>query len=410
MLIIKNTFQFHHFMRAKASQLVLTLIACPLCLFAQGTRQLGEYLADIGEYIGDARFEVLLPSAADPVTYDITLQSKSVDNDSLAPCDYLIRWSSELPSGVISGFSAYYSGNHYRFRNNKLQEYHIDEDESAFMPMGKGSEKMGVQSTAQFGEFIPQFIGKRLIEMSSDSTYQYSFHPDTLVSGAKRIVVEGVKRNQGYDVQRFKYVFDKDTKLPLSIDFENSPGSISEQLVTVTYSGASAQNPIEISEEGLIAEWPEVFEKYRESTFRVDNLVNDYLPAFSSQMLGSQERFTHHLREPLGATTIIAVIDPEVSSAQATVEAVRGAVEALPMRVSVIWAFPTNREDAVLGLLKNIKEDEKVLLSANGLIRNAGITLFPTLLIVSSEGIVEDVVTGFNNQLEEIVILKSYKK
>lgn len=397
-------------MRAKASQLALFLIACPLCVNSQGARQLGECLANMGQYLGDASFEVLLPSAADPVTYDITLQSKLAENDSLAPCDYLIRWTSELPTGAISGFSAYYAGNHYRFRNNKLQEYHIEENESSFLPMGKGSEKMGVQYTAQFAEFIPQFIGNKLIEISEDAAYQYSFHPDTLVSGAKRIVVEGVKRNQGYDVQRFKYVFDKETKLPVCIDLEYSPGSISEQFVTVNYYDESQHGPIEITEDGLITEWPEIFEKYRESTFRVENLVGDYLPAFSSQMLGSQERFTHHLREQLGTTTIIAVIDPEVSSAPATVEAVRNAVDALPMRVSVIWALKTNREEAALGLLKNIREDEKALMSANGLIRNAGITLFPTLLIVSNEGIVEDVVTGFNNQLEEIVILKSYKK
>ena len=391
-------------MRAKLSQLVLIFVACPLSIMAQGAGQLGQSLLNIGDYAGSARFEALLPSAADPVVYDIALQS-AAPADTLAPCGYTIDWAAESQSGTLSGFSAYFDGHHYRFRNNKLQEYHLADNSTAFLPAGPGSQAQGVQSRAQFADLLPQFLGAKMIEIASDSSYIYTYNQDKLIGGKPRIVVEGVKMSRGYETQRFTYVFDQETLLPVHIDQINSPGSISEQLVTVTY-GTASQEPIELTEEGLMKRWPDAFERFRQSTFRVENLVGEFLPAFSCPVAGSADRCTHHVGEPLDAPTIIAALDPAVGTNAETVQALRRAVDQLPVRAEIYWAFKTNKEDEAIAAIGNLGPDERALLSANGLMRDAAITLFPTIIICSADGKVAEVICGYNNTIEEIVIQK----
>lgn len=391
-------------MRAKLSQLVLIFVASPLSVMAQGAGQLGQSLLNIGEYMGSAKFEALLPSAADPVVYDVQLQS-TASADTLAPCSYSITWATESPSGPLTGFSAYFDGHHYRFRNNKLQEYHMAENETAFLPSGPGSQAQGVQSRAQFADMLPQFLGAKMIEIASDSSYIYTYSPDKLVGGKHRIVVEGVKMSRGYETQRFTYVFDKETLMPVLIDQINSPGSISEQLVTITY-GPASQEPVTLTEEGLVERWPDAFERFRQSTFRVENIVGESLPAFSCPMAGSADRCTHHVGEPLDAPTIIVALDPAVGTNAETVQAVRQAVEQLPVRAEIFWAFKTNKEDEAIAAIGSLGPDEKALLSANGLMRDTGITLFPTIIICSADGKVAEVICGYNNAIEEIVIQK----
>lgn len=391
-------------MRAKLSQLVLIFVACPLSILAQGAEQLGKSLLNITEYTGSAKFEALLPSAADPVVYDVQLQS-SAPADTLAPCSYSITWSTETPSGPLTGFSAYFDGHHYRFRNSKLQEYHLEEGETPFLPAGPGSQAQGVQSRAQFADLLPQFIGAKMIEIASDTSYIYTYDPEKVIGGKRRIVVEGVKMSSGYETQRFTYVFDKETLMPVLIDQINSPGSISEQLVTVNY-GPADQEPVELTEQGLMQRWPDAFERFRQSTFRVENLVGQALPSFSCQMAGTPERYTHNVGEPLDASTIIVALDPAVGTNAATVQALRRAMEQLPVRAEILWAFKTNKEDEAIAAIGRLEDDEKALLSTTSLMRDAGVTLFPTIIICSADGKVKEVICGYNNNIEEIVIQK----
>lgn len=391
-------------MGAKLSQLVLILFACPLSILAQGAEQLGASLLHTSEYSGKATFEALLPSAADPVIYEVELQSE-FSTDSLAPCSYYITWATQSPSGPLTGFSAYFDGHHYRFRNNKLQEYHFSENETAFLPGGEGTMDQGVQSRAQFADLLPQFLGAKMIEIATDSAYSYTFHPDTLVNRKRSIVVDGVKMSRGYETQRFTYVFDKETLMPVLIDQVNSPGSISEQLVTVAY-GQSEQEPFSLSEQSLMERWPDAFERFRQNTFRVENLVGEAMPAFSCPMAYSADRCTHHAGEPLGVPTVIVALDPSVGTTYETVQSVRRAVEQLPSRTEVYWTFRTNKEDEAVNAIDTIGPDERILLSANGLMRDAGITLFPTIIICSADGKVAEVICGYNNTIEEIVIQK----
>lgn len=394
-------------MRAFLTLFVLSLIVNPLGVGAQGVGLFCDRLKSTPEYMADAKFEVLLPSHEDPVTYSLTLQSEAV-TDSLAPCQYVIRWSTDSPSGQLSGFSAYFDGNHYRYRNNRLQEYHVESNAMVFSPQGSSGAEFatGVQNQAQFADLLPQYLGYKLQQIVSDTCYHYVFHADTIVQSRRAIVIDGVKRTGGYDAQYFVYAFDKDTGMPFYIDILTGPGSISEQAITVAYS-APSQPAVAYSEEALMKQWPEVFERYRESTFGVESLVGNYLPDFSCQILGSTERLAHMRGDKMNGPTVIVALDPEVASTSATIEAVRQAKDMLPSGVNVIYAFNTNRGDEVEGLLQSPVGGETALTSATSLTRNCGITLFPSVIFVNSNGKVQDVSLGFNNDLSSIVIEKA---
>lgn len=383
------------------------LIANPSGAAARGIGDLADFLMTLPQYGATAHFEVLLPSAREPVEYDMELRSAMPEQaDTLAPCHYVISWTAHSPSGPRTGFSAYFDGSHYRYRNERLQEYHASESLMPFQPRGAGSQlRYGVQCQAQFADLLPQFLGARLAEMESDTAYVYEYHADTLVAGGRRaIVVEGVKRAAGYDAQVFAYTFDRDTRLPLQAEIESSPGSISEQLVTVVY-GADELAPAEMTEEGLMEMWPEVFEKYRQDNFRAEHLVGAYLPGFSCPQLAG-ERYAHHRGDALERPTVIAVIDPEVASAAQTIEAVRQAAAQAPTAVDVVWAFATNRSDEAASLAGELQPGERALVSAGSLARSCGVALYPTLLIVGRDGKVADVVTGHNKELASTVIQK----
>lgn len=356
--------------------------------------------------MANAHFEVLLPQSQDPVTYEIILQGQAAAQpDTLAPCDYLISWVTDSHGNEIKGFSAYFDGHHYRLRNNKLQEYHYAEAPEPFSDMRRGV-RGGVQQSAQFAEYLPQFLADKFRQMTVDTSYRYAFHPDTLVRGKHRIVVDGTKITSGYESAIYEYVFDKDTGMPVSVSLVNSPGSISEQLIDVTY-GPTQAEPVQLTEAGLIAQWPEEFELYRQSSFRSENLVGKPLPSYTCAYLDGKGRAEHMAGQPLPRPMAIVVIDPQVSSSAATISAMRQAVDAIPTNIDLAWAFSDNNADEALALIGELLPGEQAWLSARSLVRNSGITLFPTVMLINSDSTVADVIPGYNKELSEIVIQKA---
>lgn len=381
------------------------LIVNPVSASAEGVEQFTDRLDAIDPYTSSARFEVLLPQAQDPVTYSLTLQSSPAPADTLAPCSYLISWATESHGSEIKGFSAYFDGDVYRFRNNKLQEYHYAQNPEPFTSSRSGV-RGGVQQSAQFSEYLPQFIAQRLRDMAADSSYRYAFHPDTLVGGKHCVVVDGHKETMGYVSSEFQYVFDRSTAMPVSISLVNSPGSISEQLVDVTYSAATA-DPVALTEQALIEMWPEEFELYRQDSFRTENLAGKPMPSYSCPYLNGQGRAEHIAGQPMQRPAIITVIDPQVASAAQTIADVRLAADALPQAVDIVWAFTDNHADEAAALVGDLLPGETALISARSLVRNCGIALFPTIILVNSDATVADALPGYNNQLSEIVIQKA---
>ena len=119
------------------------------------------------------------------------------------------------------------------------------------------------------------------------------------------------------------------------------------------------------------------------------------------------ERYTYHRGDGFPRPVVIAVIDPEVASAPATVSAIRNAVNSMPSATDIIWAVKSRHIDTIESLLGyGLKEGETILAGANSIIRDCGITAFPAMIFVGRDGIIKSVHIGANKNLEEIVMQK----
>lgn len=369
-------------------------------------QSLGRALADMGDYSGDCRYEVLLPTSRRPVVYEIGLFSRAAAGDTLAPADYVIDWAVAKDGNSSRGFSAYADGNHYRFRGDRLQEYHYTDDPVPFAP--RGTVDGGVQNNAQFTDLLPQYIGRKLIDMAADSSYRCDYLPDKTVNGRRCIVVDGVRTFGGVDALEFVYAFDRETLMPVSADFEANPGQIGEQTITAAYSyPATRIRPYEaITEDALMAVYADAFGNCRESDFRLDNMPGRKLPEFTAPTV-TGERYTRHKDDGFAVPTVIAVLDSEIGSAGATVEALRRAADAMPMQTDIIFAFVSNDIDAIEALTGAAREGEHILMSARRLARDCGVTATPVIIICDRDAVVKEIINGYNNDLTDVVIQKT---
>lgn len=385
----------------KALLLCITFIT-PLALSARNDEvaSIGRRLADAGCYRADARFEVLQPNSDIPVVYELSLMSAPTPSDTLSPCDYLIDWTLHTPAGTTStGFSAYAAGHHYRYRDSRLQEYHMTDAAEPFAPDGRTDR--GVQRQAQFVEYLPQMLGLRLIEMADDSTFVM-----TVDSHADAVTVSGTERVRGYDCREFSYRFDKKSGLPVEIEIDANPGMPSEQILTLRYSPASDTGCPAIDETMLIGRYPEVFERYRHDSFSLMSLPGARMPAFESRTADGR-RYTHASGEPFSCPTVIAVLDSRVGHTDEVVEALRSACGQSPVSVSLLLAFIDNDTEAISLLSGAGIPDETVLVGARALARDCGVTDTPSIIICRPDGTVADVIIGRNNDMVSDVIQKT---
>ncbi len=358
-----------------------------------------------GSYADTCTYEVLLPSLSEPVTYSISLESEAAPADTLAPCHYIISWSLPAPSGISKGFSAYFDGAHFRFRDTRLQEYHTEEGLEPFAP--GGNPLRGVQQQVQFAELLPQFIAAKLRRMEADSTYIYTVTADSVVDGRHSTVVEGLQRASGYDGNEFTYIFDATTMLPLRIELENNPGQIGEQSIAVSYSGSPSKPSGHIDLATLSAANAEAFEKYRSSNFSLETLPGLPLPEIAAATLGG-ERYSHHRGEALAAPTVVVFFDTTVATTPEVINSVREALAMLPRQVDVVWGFLDHRADDVQPLVPRALPGETTLLHASGAARNCGVgALTPVIIFAKSDGTVSDFIRGFNQDLTSLVIDKA---
>lgn len=396
-------------MKKYRASVVLASIAAMFCpgMYAMSLEELSARLSETKCFADSCTYEVLLASLAEPVSYGITLESSlPTKTDSLAPCDYYISWTLPAPSGVSEGFSAYFDGSHFRFRDKRLQEYHAEEDAEPFAPGGDVSR--GVQAQAQFTELLPQFIGARFSEMANDTTYLFKLSADTVVDGRKSIVVEGVRRVNGFDGAEYLYVFDVGTLRPLRMELENNPGQIGEQSIVVTFRGKVGNSAgCGINLDKLMARESEAFEKYRESTFTLESLPGRPLPEIAAPTT-TGERYFHGHGTEFASPTIVAVLDASVGSTPEVIDAVRSAVGVLPMQIDVIWAFVNHRAEDVEAVMASIVPGETLLMHSGSVARDCGTaSLTPVLIFVAPNGVVDDFIAGYNQNLRSLVIEKA---
>ncbi len=384
-------------------------LACCIASGAQAsqTDQLHDLAAELSamtDFNSAATYEVLLPTSEFPVVYNINLASTAASpSDSLAAADYLIEWSLEKDGNKSEGFSAYFPGNHYRYRDQRLQEYHADWDATPFLPGNDVSR--GVQNQAQFCDLLPQYIGLTFQSMLSDTTYKYTVHPDTIISRRHVMAVDGVRSFQGIEALEFLYILDKDNLRPIRSEFVSNPGQIGEQLISASYDYNSSKKDFTVakSEEELIARYPTIFEKFRESTFRLENMPGRRLPSFSAPTT-TGERYTITKADQFAVPTVIAILDAEVGSTQQTIQLLRDAIDSLPMQADLIMAFINNKVDAIEALTSQIRPGEHILMSARGLARDCGVSVTPVILICDRSATVKDLHIGFNNDIGDFVI------
>ena len=347
---------------------------------------------------GEVRFEVMLPNAPDPVVYTIDIESRNEPNDTIAGCDYLLDWTLHKRDGCgnpVNGFAAYFSGNHFRYRDIKLQEYHVSDDPTPF----RGEN--GVAVSAQFASLVPQLMARQVMEMATDSAWVCNV---TQKNGLA--TVRGVERRRGYDAMEFEYVFDTKTGLPVSIDQLFNPASITEQTNTAHFSWTFPKDCKALTEESLISRYPSVFEKYRASNFKVHSLLGMSLPSFSARTADGA-RYVHDRNTGFTQVTVIALLDPAVASAAETVTDLRAASDASPVPFNIIYAVSDNDTEKLRTLTGSLRDGETALSSARSLIRDCGITVFPTLLFCNTNGIIKEIQLGTNNNLTDIVIQKT---
>ncbi len=362
--------------------LILTTLTSALAANALTLDEVRARLADIGCLYGKARFEVLMPSASEPVVYNIDL-TVMTPGDSLAPCNYVIEW--QLPRGgrVSTGFSSYNAGDHFRYRDTRLQEYHHADDPIPFNTPGGG-----VQGKAQFVDLLPPFIAGKLAEMAADSTYMSTYNESSTT-------LKGVRRVNGNDVYEYSYRFDPERGLPLQSDFEYNPGSISEQTVSVSYTWYKAAPCPTLDEAYMVERFGDAFEKFRTSTFRVENMRGAAMPTFS--YAAANQRRQHNRGEAdLPAPLLIVFADASVVSTPQAINAVRTATSSLPMALATVYAFADNNapEGFVAG------DGEYTMHRPQGIVRKCGVTAYPTFLLVGSDGVVADVLVGMDADLE----------
>lgn len=353
-------------------------------------------LADFG---ARATFEVWLPSASQPVTYQLELyQADVVGVDSLMPCRYLIDWTLHTPLGDSEGFSAYFGGNYYRFGNNKLQEYHAVEDADVLAPDGQPAN--GVQRRSQFVDLLPAVLAVELHNMAVNPAYTCE-----LTERNGQTTIEGRLDVRGQTAKQFKYVFDTASAMPVQLDIDTSPDLISEQNITVKYQDA-AYRTVPESEDALVALYPDEFARYRRSNFRLVSLLDQPAPEFAIAQLGG-ERYIHHRGEAFGIPTVIAFLDTAVGEPAESAAALRQAADEYPGALQLIIAFDDNRAEEVAAVAGKTRPDEVVLTGARAMARDFGVVDRPTVVLCDAQGNIRHIIVGMNKMLADEVLHQS---
>lgn len=378
----------------------------PLCLNAQGTADVARALAGMDGYRAEARYNVTLPSRQDDVVYTLSLSQEPTPADTLCPAAYMLSWSLPTPSGLAEGWSAYFDGNLYNYRSGRLREYHTAWDAAPFASRGSGTHVVkGVQLSTQFADLLPSFLSRELSSMASDSTWTLDPLRPARVDGQDALRLDARLDIAGERIQEKTYYFDASTLRPLRINLEANPGSITEQTITIYYSypDSASLRPMPMTEEELISLYPETFEKYRESNFRIENLADTPLPAFSLPT-ATGERYTRHRGDRLRVPTVITLLDPAASFSSQVVNDLRRANDMSSLDFDTIWAVTGTNADAAESLVPDLRRGEHLLLNARSLARDCGASSLPVVLVVSTDGIVKKVILGYNPELPTIVI------
>lgn len=367
----------------------------------------GMMSGEAGRFFSRVEYAVSLPMAEEDVVYNIDLASEKNPADTLLGQRYLIRW--EYPAREnVNGFTSYFDGHFYSFRDNKLREYHFQWDSIPFQ-----TSEGGIQRNAIFLNLFPFEIDRELAHMRSDSTYTLT--ESETDSGRE---IHCIRTLNGLEAMVFDLEFDSEGK-PLKIDRLFNPELPGEQEIRATYSyeAPTAAETFDVAcsastsdtagvpscEEELIALFPEEFARFRTANYTIENLRGAPLPAFALQTV-TRERYLYNKGDRFATPKILALLDPAVASTSATIAAMREATFMLPRQAGLIFAFVDNDVDKIEELVGGSKIGEQTLISARSLSRDTGANAFPTILLINTDGTVSDVILGYEAGLRDRLV------
>lgn len=368
---------------------------------AQTATAIAARLDNMEPWSAEIKYAVALPMADDDVVYTLQAATSANPADRLLGHNYIIDWELPAESGTSEGFTAYFDGHCYRYRDHRLLEYHHQWDSIPFHTAAGG-----VQRNGQFVNLLPFSIAGQLRSFTTDSTYTIACS-QSIVESRKATLLKISRHINGVESQQIEMAFDNDNGRPLKCSFLFNPGMLGEQEVTASYiypdrkqSAGGASLEAVSSEEELLARYPDVFSKYRVSNFSLENLRGLPLPGFALPT-PTRERYLYQKGARFTDPTIIAVLDPQVASTRQTIDILRQTVANLPRQTSLIMMFTTNDTDLIEPLTGEAHPGETVLTSATPFIRDCGINAYPTIILCNSAGTVSDVMLGYRNSLAE---------
>lgn len=356
--------------------------------YAQDINALADALANMPDYSATATYAVTLPQADDDVIYTVDLQQPA-SADS-----YLINWSVEAPSGTVKGFTAWFDGHFYNFRNRRLQEHHEVWD--AATPGGTKA----LQNSAQFASLLPSRIALQLREIAA-GPYTY-----TIGRHGEELTVEAIRESAGEPDAELKWTFDAETFKPREFYADYNPGALTGQQVKTTYAPAAkplAAMGTPLSETTLRELYPTAFTRFRESQFAIENMRGESFPSFSLPTT-SGGRLSRLASDSFRQPTAIVLFDPEGTLSPKLVDTVRKAIDLLPAGAGVIWAGTQKNPDCATELLGEMRPDEIALTGAASLAADCGAASLPVVIVCGSDGRIRDLAVGLNNNLETDVI------
>lgn len=363
---------------------LLSVIATTNFSQAQGIDTLINALAAMPDYSAQVRYAVTLPQAEDDVVYTIQLRQPA-DPDS-----YLIDWTVDSPSGTVTGFTAWFSGHFYNFRNRRLQEHHEQWDAAA--PQGAKA----LQNSAQFASLLPSRIAMQLRDVAAGG-YDYKVR-----KSGDEIIVDAVRNLAGEPDAELSWTFSASDLTPRVFYADYNPGAISGQQVKAEY---SPLEPIAqaLDEEFLRERYPDAFERFRESQFAIENMRGETLPAFSLPRVDGG-RLARQAADQFDYPTVVVLLDPESPLAPDLVAALRGAVNRLPQTANIIWACSSKNPDVAAELLGNMPPEETALCAAGSLATDCGAATLPVVMVCGRDGKIADLIIGMNNTVESDVM------
>lgn len=389
------------------------IIAATLCMgvaaqtAASDLLTLADRLSRINEFRATADHEILLPTADEPMTYSLDLLADTVSADTLAPVNYLITWRLDRKADIPDGFAAYFSGNLYQFRDQRLREHHFSDNPQTFIPCG--DPRHGIQNHMQFVNLLPQYISRTFRDMAADSTYKYII-TDTVIGDSHVLAVNIIRSYKGEKAATYTYAFDSTSLLPIRSETVSNPGTGNEQAVTTTYSlidgrRASSKRHIPTDEKSLAELFPDIFSNFRESSLTPAGMKGRLFPPFSLPTT-TGERYTLDKGREFARPTVIVLLDAESPETPGIIATLRQAA-CNTGGTDIIMAFVNNNTDLIENAAGPIRIGEHMLISAHGLARTCGATELPVIFYCNSTTKITDISQGINNAADDVVIQKA---